>query len=90
MTLITEAFCYEDELFGFQRFPDAVRKASRFPIKSGPALFVPDRDNAYVFRKEHLRIMQFLGAGAEKSILLQGETGTGKTTLIKQAASRLN
>lgn len=90
MTLITEAFGYADELFGFQRFPDEVREASRFPLKNGPALFVPDRDDAYVFRKEHLRIMQFWAAGAEKNILLQGETGTGKTTLIEQVAARLN
>ena len=90
MTQITQGFAYADELFGFPRFPDAVREASRFPIKAGHSPYVPERDDAYVFRKEHLRIIQFWAAGTEKNILLQGETGSGKTTLIEQVAARLN
>lgn len=90
MTSIAMTFGHADELFGFPRFPDAVREASRFPIKQGFSEFVPDRDEAYVFRKEHLRIIQFWAAGSEKNILLQGETGTGKTSLIEQVAARLN
>jgi cobaltochelatase CobS len=84
------AFGYADELFGFARFPDAVREASRFPIKEGVSDFVPEKDTAYVFRKEHLRTIQFWATGVEKNILLQGETGTGKTSLIEQVAARLN
>lgn len=86
------AFAYADELFGFPRFPDNVRGASRFPIKVGCAgsLHVPDRDDAYVFRKEHLHTIQFWATGSEKNLLLQGETGTGKTTLVEQVACRLN
>lgn len=85
-----QSYAYADDLFGFPRFPDAVREASRFPIKQGTSMFVPERDDAYVFRKEHLRVIQFWAAGTEKNILLQGETGTGKTTLIEQVAARLN
>lgn len=84
------SFGHADDLFGFPRFPDAVREASRFPIKQGVSAFVPERDTAYVFRKEHLRTMQFWAMGVEKNILLQGETGTGKTTLVEQVACRLN
>lgn len=90
MTQITQGYAYADDLFGFPRFPDAVREASRFPIKAGHSPYVPERDDAYVFRKEHLRIIQFWAAGTEKNILLQGETGSGKTTLIEQVAARLN
>ena len=84
------AFAHADDLFGFSRFPDAVRDAARFPIKSGISEFVPERDDAYVFRKEHLKPMQFWMWGSEKNILLQGETGTGKTSLAEQVAARLN
>lgn len=90
MSQVTQSYAYADDLFGFPRFPDSVREASRFPIKQGISAYVPDRDDAYVFRKEHLRIIQFWAAGVEKNILLQGETGTGKTTLVEQVASRLN
>ncbi len=87
---IDQNYGYADDLFGFPRFPDEVREASRFPIKQTKSPYVPERDDAYVFRKEHLRIIQFWAAGTEKNILLQGETGTGKTTLVEQVASRLN
>jgi cobaltochelatase CobS len=90
MTTLTQNFGYADDLFGFPKFPTEVREASRFPIKTGQSDFVPELDKAYVFRKEHLRTIQFWAAGVEKNILLQVETGTGKTTLIEQVASRLN
>lgn len=90
MSSHNQAYAYADALFGFPRFPDAVREASRFPICTGCSPFVPELDEAYVFRKEHLRIMQFWAMGVEKNILLQGETGTGKTSLIEQVAARLN
>ena len=57
-----QSYAYADDLFGFPRFPDAVREASRFPIKQGTSMFVPERDDAYVFRKEHLRVIQFWAA----------------------------
>lgn len=86
------AFGYADTLFGFPKFPLEVREAARFPIKNGSShsLYVPEVDQAYVFRKEHLKVLQFWMMGAEKNVLLQGETGTGKTTLIEQVAARLN
>lgn len=90
MTSLAHGFAHADDLFNFPRFPDAVREASRFPVRQEWSAFVPERDDAYVFRKEHLRIMQFWATGNEKNILLQGETGTGKTSLVEQVASRLN
>lgn len=88
----TLAFGYADTLFGFARFPAEVREAARFPIKTGSShsIYVPEIDQAYVFRKEHLKVLQFWMIGEEKNVLLQGETGTGKTTLIEQVAARLN
>ena len=90
MTQVLKSYGHADTLFGFPRFPDAVREASRFPIKQGISEFVPELDEAYVFRKEHLRIIQFWMTGAEKNILMQGDTGAGKTSLIEQVAARLN
>ncbi|OLP04592.1 ATP-binding protein [Rhodoferax antarcticus] len=90
MAVIYKNFGYGDDLFGFARFPDAVRENSRFPVLEGLSEYVPERDRAYVFRKEHLKTIQYWTHGAEKNILLQGETGTGKTTLIEQVAARLN
>lgn len=91
-TAAGQAYAHADDLFGFPRFPEAVREASRFPIKTGFAHsdHVPERDDAYVFRKEHLRVMQFWAIGSEKNLLLQGETGAGKTSLVEQVACRLN
>jgi cobaltochelatase CobS len=86
------SFGYADTLFGFPKFPAEVRENSRFPIKQGSShsVYVPEVDQAYVFRKEHVRVLQFWMTGSEKNVLLQGETGTGKTTLIEQVAARLN
>lgn len=82
-------FGYADELFGFPRFPDSVREASHFPIRGDKSEFVPEIDESYVFLKEYLRILQFWVTGVEKNLLLQGPTGTGKTTLIEQVMARL-
>jgi cobaltochelatase CobS len=90
MSSIAQSFAYADVLFGFARFADAVREQSRFPVKQGISEFVPTVDEAYVFRKEHLHAMQIWAQGYEKNILLQGDTGTGKTSLVEQVAARLN
>lgn len=88
--LINENFDYADNLFGFN-IPAAVREASRFPVKVGQSDFVPEKDVAYVFRKEHIAgPIQFFASGVERNILLTGDTGCGKTSLIEQVAARLN
>lgn len=84
------SYGYADDLFGFSRIPDELRELSKFPILSELSEYVPDRDRAYVFRREHIKTAQVWVYGAEKNILLQGETGTGKTTFLEQVASRLN
>ena len=90
--IVSNGVGYADDLFGFPRFPAEVREAARFPIKSGAAHldYVPEKDTAYVFRKAHLKVLQVWMTGGQKNVLLQGETGTGKTTIIEQVAARLN
>lgn len=79
---------FADDLFGFARFPDAIRHVSQFPIRGAQTEFVPELDKGYVFRKELLHVMQIWLAGQEKNLLLQGPTSSGKTTLIEQVAAR--
>ena len=90
MSEVKKSFGYADELFGFPRFDDNVREVSRFPIRSEESKFVPEKDPGYVFRKEYLHVLQLFAFGKQKNILLQGDTGTGKTSLIEQFAARLN
>lgn len=84
------SIAYADDLFGFPRIPDAVREAAIFPILNELSEFVPDMDRQYMFRKEHIKVLQVWAHGLEKNLLLQGETGTGKTSLVEQVAARLN
>lgn len=51
---------------------------------------IPPLEPAYVFVKQNLKILQLFMSGAEKNILLTGDTGCGKTSLIEQVAARLN
>lgn len=92
MSLInsTQQSGYADDLFGFPRFDDKVRETSKFPIHPGFSEFVPEINFGYVFRKKHLHVLQFWANGTPRNILLNGETGTGKTTLVEQLAARLN
>lgn len=89
-TYLTNTMGYGDDLFGFPRFPAEVRELSRFPVMEDLSEHVPEKDSAYVFRKPHLKPIQAWAFGAQKNILLNGDTGTGKTTLIEQVAARLN
>lgn len=90
--MVSNGVGYADDLFGFPRFPPEVRANTVFPIKAGTSHidYVPEKDTAYVFRKAHLRVLQVWMSGGQKNVLLQGETGTGKTTIIEQVAARLN
>lgn len=50
---------------------------------------VPEPSKDYIFRHEHL--LQFLwGLTTNKKMWLSGHTGTGKSTLVKEIAARLN
>ena len=51
--------------------------------------FVPEIDPAYVFPLEETKII-LLGIQQRDNILIVGETGTGKTTLVEQIAARIN
>jgi len=83
-------FGYGDELFGFPPSAPEAREAGRFPVKTGWSDFVPAVDPGYVFRKDHMYRIQRWMNGATQNILIQGETGSGKTTLIEQVCARLN
>jgi cobaltochelatase CobS len=54
-----------------------------------PTEFTPTIDPGYVFPKEELLVL-LLGYASKDRILLVGDTGTGKTSLIEQVAARLN
>jgi cobaltochelatase CobS len=51
--------------------------------------FIPAIDPSYVFPNDETRIL-LLGMTLKDNVLLVGETGTGKTSLIEQVAARLN
>ena len=51
--------------------------------------WVPDIDPSYVFPPEETKVL-LLGLEFKDRVLLVGETGTGKTSLIEQVCARLN
>jgi cobaltochelatase CobS len=54
-----------------------------------PTDFTPAIDPSYVFPPEETKVL-LLGLALRDNVLLVGETGTGKTSLIEQVAARLN
>lgn len=56
---------------------------------SEPTQWTPKIDPAYVFPVEETKVL-LLGLELRDRILLTGETGTGKTSLVEQVAARLN
>ena len=52
--------------------------------------YIPAR-KPYVFRRDHLRdVLAFLGSPNGDGLYVTGPTGSGKTSLLEQVASRLN
>ncbi len=54
-----------------------------------PGPETPDIDEGYVFHPEETKAL-LLGLELKDRVLLVGETGTGKTSLVEQVAARLN
>lgn len=76
------------ELFGLSDVPEAVGM-SVFPDSTNP--FIPKRDEAYVFIKETVRdVRAFLMTPSSDALYITGPTGSGKTSIVLQMASRLN
>jgi len=51
--------------------------------------FVPEIDHGYVFPKEETKML-LMGLTFKDNVLLIGDTGAGKTSIIEQVAARLN
>lgn len=85
-TLVTKEV-YVHELFGFSTpvrgFEDPIE------IAAEPHPWTPKRDNAYVFNKGLVRRV-LMSVANDESIMLFGEKGTGKSSLVKQIMARLN
>lgn len=86
---ITHAQVGADELFGIQ-VPESQRANTMFPVRTGALDGVPEIDMGYVFRPDQLALLRFFYRGDEKALLLTGETGPGKTSLVEQTAARTN
>lgn len=86
---------FADDLFGLA-VPASMRANANYPVRVNlspeASLYVPKKDNQYLFIKDYCHVLQpwFWGDGGSSNILLTGETGTGKTSLIEQSAERLN
>jgi len=84
-----------DELFGLS-IPESVKKSASYPVRvnipESIVKFVPKKDPEYFFDKDYLKVLQewFWGGLGSTNLLLTGETGAGKTSLVEQAAHRLN
>ena len=78
---------YVHELFGF----DAPLRGFEDPIEiaTEPHPWTPAVDDAYVFNKSLVRRI-LLSMANDESIMLFGDKGTGKTSLVKQIMAKLN
>ena len=83
-----------DDLFGIA-IPEHLRESAVFPTRANLCAtaekFVPGKKGGYIFRKSLVKVMQqWVSANnGRANILFTGDTGTGKTSLIEQVASRL-
>lgn len=86
---------FADDLFGLA-VPARMRAMANYPVRNDlpveAEVYVPMIDTQYVFRKDLCLVLQpwFWADGGNANILMTGETGTGKTSLIEQSAARLN
>ncbi len=79
------------ELFGVPA-PETAVVPVRARLAELPAEAYPDVDTNYVFDKDLLRKMMriMLGQSARRNVLLMGEPGVGKSSVVLQIAARLN
>lgn len=86
---------FADDLFGLP-VPEKMRSGAIFPVRKDipecAEMYVPAIDSQYLFRKELCFVLQpwFWADAGNTNILMTGDTGTGKTSLIEQSAARLN
>ena len=77
-----------NDTFGMPNVPDSL-VALGFANDTHP--LIPKADENYVFRRENLnRVLDYLDDPYGKGFFVWGHSGTGKTSMVYQVASRLN
>src|SRR5690554_5804597 len=75
-------------IFGLPEIPDRVQALG---YADGDDPFIPILDTNYVFRKEIVRdLLAFLNVPGGDALYITGPTGSGKTSVVTEAAARLN
>jgi cobaltochelatase CobS len=79
------------ELFGLKDVPDSAAVPVRERIAGVPQAAYPPASEHYFFEPVLLKklLRYFLNAPSRKNILLMGDTGVGKSSLIEQVATRI-
>ncbi|MBM5458948.1 AAA family ATPase [Pseudomonas sp. P66] len=75
------------ELFGFS---EELKGVGKLPIFVGDHPLVPKANDAHVFNKSLVRRILLSMKGGDTSFLLEGDKGTGKSSLVTQLHNRLN
>lgn len=75
-------------IFGLPEIPDRVQALG---YADGDDPFIPSLDTNYVFRKDLVRdLLAFLNVPGGDALYITGPTGSGKTSVVTEAAARLN
>lgn len=79
------------DLFGLLSVPDTAVVPVRERPEGVPETAYPEKNTDYWFQPELLKKMLrfFLGAPARRNVLLIGDAGVGKSSLVEQVAARL-
>lgn len=91
MSLINKAIASAFATYDDNGNPDPLKASFTMPVEEQPTAYVPNINSEYAFRKDTLKEMfAFLKLPHGDSLFITGPTGSGKTSLVKEAAARLN